>query len=199
MRPICSKTDRRAYWAYVRVCLAAQHSPMSALHWMLSTEKSVDGHGRCWRLRECSKNPVALEVKETSDHHRPWAKKARTHRPDSVMLAHIGELNKQGARPGWSIGVLGRDGLVHPERRVRSQTRTKGGGLLQRLCRSCQTLLPPNRFSHNGKPAGRNTCKRCDNTKRIARRKLLTAGRREQVSPGTVNNPKRYSAAATVG
>lgn len=189
MRPVCSKTDRRAYWAYVRVCLAAQCSPLSALHWMLSTEKSVDWHWQRWRRRECSKNPVALEVKEASDHHRPWAKKARTHRPDSVILAHIGELNKQGARPGWTIGVLGRDGLVHPERFVRSQTRTKGGRVLQRLCRSCLTLLPSSRFSRNGKPSGRAICKVCDNSKRIARRKLLTAGRREQVSPGTVNNP----------
>jgi hypothetical protein len=197
-RHVCSKTDRRAYWNYVRVCLAAQCSPMSALHWTLLTQKSADFAVKRWTDKERAvlKAQVCFE---NSAHDLPWAKKSRTHRPDSEMLAHIGELNKQDARPGWVIGEL-RDGLVHPESRVvRSQTRTKGGRLLQRLCRSCQTLLPPNRFSHNGKPAGRNTCKHCDNTKRVERRKLLTAGRREQVSPGTVNNPKRYSAAATAG
>src|SRR5690348_16842046 len=111
-RHTCSRTDRRAYWTYVRVCLAAQCSPLSALQWMTLTDRSVQEHVRFWGVKE-SRGRLFVEVAEDSDHDRPWAKKARTHRPDSVMLAHIGELNKQGARPGWVIGELRADGLVH--------------------------------------------------------------------------------------
>jgi hypothetical protein len=132
-RDICSKTDRRAYWAYVRVCLAAQCSPLSAHEWMLSTERSVEEHVRFWREKETRglHNALFFESEDHSDHNTPWAKKARTHRPDSAQLAEIGELMK-APRPGFVIGELRSDGLVHPETSVRSQTRTKGGGPLVR-------------------------------------------------------------------
>ncbi len=164
-RHVCSKTDRRAYWNYVRVCLASQCSPMSALQWMLMTQSSVEFAFKQFKQREKGRAPI-----EDSQHDPPWAKKARTHRPDSVMLAHIGELNRQGARPGWYIGELRADGSVHTES-VRSQTVPNRGRLLQRLCRSCRTLLCASQFSHNGKPSGRAICTACDNTKRIERRK----------------------------
>ncbi len=190
-RHTCSKTDRRAYWNYVRFSLAAQCSPMSARHWMLLTQSSVDFAVKKWAAKEKAVLRARVCFDSASDHDRPWAKKARTPRPDSVMLAHIGELNKQGARPGWVIGEL-RDGLVYPERRVRSQTRPKGGRLLQRFCRSCQTLLCGDQFSCNGKPAGRAICKSCDNTQRIERRKLSkTAGRRTiELQRAGAENPK---------
>jgi hypothetical protein len=142
---------------------------MSARHWTLATEESVRKHFEFWRRKENGFNPVALNV--GSEHHQPWAKKARAHRVEDVMVAHIAELNKQGARPGWIMGEL-RDGLVHPEKRaVRSQTSPTRGRLLQRFCRACRTLLSAGQFSHNGKPSGRTICKACDNTKRVERRK----------------------------
>jgi hypothetical protein len=91
--PVCSKTDRRAYWSYVRVCLAAQCSPMPALRWLLLTEKSVEDHVRFWREKETQglRSPLFFESEDESDHNRPWAQKARTHRPDSAQLAEIGQ------------------------------------------------------------------------------------------------------------
>ena len=164
---------------------------MPALHWLLLTEKSVESHVRFWRDKETRglRSPLFFDS-EDSDHNRPWAKKARTHRPDSEQLAEIGELMK-APRPGFVIGELRPDGTVHPERRVRSQTSTKGGGaLLGRFCRGCQRFLCRENFSRNGKPAGRAICKACDvirATERRNKRKQLQIHRppaeQDKISP----------------
>lgn len=198
-RHTCSKIDRRAYWNYVRTCLAAQCSPMSALHWMLLTQSSVDFAVKKWAAKENGALRAKTHFDSDDERNQPWAKKARTHRPDSEMLAHIGELNKQGARPGWVIGEF-RAGIVYPER-VRSQTGTNGGrvfrgNLIRRLCKCCQTLLNAGRFSQNGKPSGRTICKACDNNKRIERRKRARQLAQTNSPLGEIGGQLRAVAAA---
>src|SRR5450631_303740 len=177
MRDIYSRTDRRAYWSYVRICLAVQAAPMSALHFSLLTDKSVCKSVQSWKRRE-----LGIKTRGAKADYQ-----ARAYRVGDVMVAHIAELNKQGARPGWVIGDL-RDGLVGPVRNVRSQTDTYSRERRpcppsRRLCKSCQTLLSADRFSHNGKPSGRNICKTCDTLKRTERRKNKIATRQSQPVP----------------
>lgn len=205
-------TIRWAYWRYVRVTLAAQEEPnyakkkyrkplpvrpMTTLQWGLLTDESVRKSIKFWQARECGRFNVFVE--DEDEHNRPWAKKARTHRPDDVMIGHIAELITTGELT--TMGELRRDGLVHPvSEGVRSQTTSTGGEdifphrLLHRICQSCKTYLPACRFGKNGKPSGRAICVACDSKKRVERRRSA-AGRRLQDSPITVTQAQLASAA----
>src|SRR5215469_847090 len=143
-RSVLSRLDRAAYWGYVRVCLSAGVSPLSAQQWLMLTDFHVERHWRRWHLR-ITQFLDSARFNDDDDQDGAWAS-----RKPPILRKKERETLWDVFESGLFIGELRTNGEVEPPRPfwdapayVRSQTEPVRGSdyreprLTFRICRIC--------------------------------------------------------------
>jgi hypothetical protein len=141
-----SRSDRVAYWRYIRVALAAGVSPLSAEQWLLLAGKP-----------SLPKYPRGGQT----DEERTPTHKEQQREELFADIAQMGGFAITSMRPGGSFGG------------VRRQTSANSEGmhlLTFKTCKKCLELLPRFCFAKQLK-GRRGSCRWCDNAARVERRR----------------------------